>query len=356
VSSNEQTRAQQPGYACCTFRGSVVAVDIHSGEIVWKTYSMPDNGGATNGFSGGAIISTPAVDAATGLLYIGTDHQYTQPESVTACIKSSADDWSSRCYPPEARFNSVFALDITTGEPRWTFFGAGADVWQIACGQIPRSWVKENIGGLNVRLCPPANDFFNWAFAGGNPQLLQITVDGRPRDVVGIGQKSGVYWLFDARSGEIVWHTLIGPYSEPGGLTWGGAYDGTRIYVTLTNLENVPFALPSGELTAGGAWTALDPTTGAILWQTADPQWAADYAAPTVANGVVYVGSLEHTRDQMFALDAASGDILWRFAAGGSVAAHPSVVDGMVYWGSGFTTFWSGSANNKLFAFSVDGL
>ncbi len=171
VSSTEQTRAAQPGYACCTFRGSVVALDIHSGQTLWITYSMPDNGGPTGGFSGGAIISTPAVDVARGLLYIGTDHQYTQPESVTACIKAAPDDWSRSCYPPDARFDSTLALDINTGQPRWTFFGAGADVWQIACGRIPRSWVEENIGGLPVRLCPPAGDFFNWAFAGGNPQL-----------------------------------------------------------------------------------------------------------------------------------------------------------------------------------------
>jgi len=57
----------------------------------------------------------------------------------------------------------------------------------------------------------------------------------------------------------------------------------------------------------------------------------------------------------MFALNAATGDILWRFAAGGSVGAHPSVADGTVYWGSGFTTFGNGSASNKLYAFSPGG-
>jgi polyvinyl alcohol dehydrogenase (cytochrome) len=357
VSSMEQTLAAQPDYPCCTFRGSLVAVDIHSGQIVWRTYTMPDNGGTPGGFSGGAVVSTPAVDVARGLLFIGTDHQYTQPDSVVACLKAAPDDWSPSCYPPDARFDSFLALDLNTGEARWTFFGAGADTWQIACGQLPRFWVQppQNIGGMAVRLCPPVGDIFNWAFAGGNPQLFQITVDGAQHSLVGIGQKSGVYWAFDADTGDIVWHTLIGPYSEPGGLTWGGAYDGKRIYVTLTNIENVPFALRNGQLTAGGAWTALDPTTGAIMWQTADPQQAADYADPTVANGVVYVGSLERTRDQMFALNAANGEILWRFGAGGSVAAHPAVADGAVYWGSGFTTFWNGTANNKLYAFSLSG-
>jgi polyvinyl alcohol dehydrogenase (cytochrome) len=140
-----------------------------------------------------------------------------------------------------------------------------------------------------------------------------------------------VYWAFDADTGEVLWHTLVGPYSEPGGLTWGGAYDGQRIYVALTNLESVPWKLAKGQLVSGGGWTALDPNTGDILWQTGDPSMAPDYADPAVANGVVYVGSLEPTRDQMFALDAVTGAILWRFVAGGSVAAHPAISDGMVY-------------------------
>jgi hypothetical protein len=55
-------RRAKPGYACCTFRGSMVALDIHTGQIVWKTYTMPDNGGKPGGFSGGAALAIPAVD------------------------------------------------------------------------------------------------------------------------------------------------------------------------------------------------------------------------------------------------------------------------------------------------------
>jgi len=58
----------------------------------------------------------------------------------------------------------------------------------------------------------------------------------------------------------------------------------------------------------------------------------------------------------MFALDAATGSILWRFSAGGSVNAGPSVVDGSVYWGAGYSTSGvEGSGSNTFFAFSIDG-
>ena len=83
------------------------------------------------------------------------------------------------------------------------------------------------------------------------------------------------------------------------------------------------------------------------MWQTPDPQvetlpgagvvgvW--DLAPVTVANGVVSVASMAKlaTQNQMFALDAATGAILWQFGAGSSVNAGPAVVNGSVYSGLG---------------------
>jgi polyvinyl alcohol dehydrogenase (cytochrome) len=62
----------------------------------------------------------------------------------------------------------------------------------------------------------------DWSFATGFPDLFKINAARRTRDAVGIGEKSGIFWVFDAVTGEVVWHTLVGPYSEPGGISWGG--------------------------------------------------------------------------------------------------------------------------------------
>jgi polyvinyl alcohol dehydrogenase (cytochrome) len=99
---------------------------------------------------------------------------------------------------------------------------------------------------------------------------------------------------------------------------------------------------------------SIYPSTGGILWQTADPLGAPDLAALTVANGVLYAGSMAHTGDLMYALDGATGNILWRFTAGGSVVAGPAVVRGTVYWGSGYART-GGVGNDKFYAFSVNG-
>ena len=110
------------------------------------------------------------------------------------------------------------------------------------------------------------------------------------------------------------------------------------------------------------------PAVGTILWQTADPQvetlpglgvvgvW--DLAPLTIANGVVYAASMAKlpSQNQMFALDAATGAILWQYGAGSSVNSGPAVVKGTVFWGSGYSRSGvEGSGNKRLFAFSIDG-
>ena len=108
----------------------------------------------------------------------------------------------------------------------------------------------------------------------------------------------------------------------------------------------------SGQQITWGAWSALDVATGKILWQTADPTPATiDRGSVSVANGVMYAGS---NSGQMYALDTKTGNILWNFASGGSVIDGPSIVDGMLFWGSGYREV-VGTGNNKVYAFAVSG-
>jgi len=47
VSSSEETLALDPTYPCCSFRGSIVALDEKTGAMLWKTFDMPDSRGDT---------------------------------------------------------------------------------------------------------------------------------------------------------------------------------------------------------------------------------------------------------------------------------------------------------------------
>jgi polyvinyl alcohol dehydrogenase (cytochrome) len=93
----------------------------------------------------------------------------------------------------------------------------------------------------------------------------------------------------------------------------------------------------------------MNAATGAILWQTPDPQSASDTGYVSVANGVVYADSNASTGTNMYALDASTGAILWSFASGGEVRSGAAIVGAKVYWGSGYR----GGHNNKLYAFGL---
>jgi polyvinyl alcohol dehydrogenase (cytochrome) len=141
---------------------------------------------------------------------------------------------------------------------------------------------------------------------------------------------------------------VVGPGSSGGGIKWGSATDGHRIYVAVANAAHEAYPLISGITIESGAWSALDVKSGKILWQTADPVAALDTGAVSVANGVLFAPSFS---GNMHALDANTGKILWTFYSGGAVIGGPSIVNGVVYWGSGYAN----QPNNKLFAFKLPG-
>jgi polyvinyl alcohol dehydrogenase (cytochrome) len=360
-----------------TFRGAIVALNAHTGSVLWRTYSLPDNGGVAGGYAGATMFSPPAVDVRAGLVYGTFGQPYTEPASVTAC-HAAHGGFTESCEQPGSFLKSIVAFDMKTGEARWSYRVQGHEPWLRACGSLPAS----------VTWCPAEADGEKWDLGGSGANVMRLRVErhwrndedsgwrfveAHRRHVVGIGAKSGVYTLLDANTGAFIWNTLIGPGGDQGGMEWGTAFDGERIYVSITNHHHIPYKLTQNgvltdETVTGGSWAALDPKSGTILWQTADPQvetlpglgtvgvW--DLAPVTVANGILYAASMAKlpTQNQMFALDAATGAILWQFSAGSSVNSGPAVVHGSVYWGSGYVRSGvEGSGNNHLFAFSIDG-
>jgi polyvinyl alcohol dehydrogenase (cytochrome) len=117
-------------------------------------------------------------------------------------------------------------------------------------------------------------------------------------------------------------------------------------------LFGTPYNLVSGQPDSSGSWAALDPATGGFIWQDADPNRSADVGPASEANGVVYVGDTVWFGHNMFALDAATGKILWSFAATGSEYAGAAIVNGTVYWGSGYD---EGLPSKKFYAFTLGG-
>jgi polyvinyl alcohol dehydrogenase (cytochrome) len=332
-----------PNYPCCSFRGSVVALDANTGAQIWKTYTIEDSayfqsdGMTPSGFAGAAVWAAPTVDLVRGALYVTTGNNYSAPDGTTA-------------LPAGDHVESIMSLDMKTGAIRWSQRMTMGDVWNLYYYLVdgPTS------GG-------PDYDF------GSSANLFSAKIHGVRQDVVGAGQKSGVYWALDPDTGNVLWNTAVGPGGHLGGIHWGTAVDGQRIYTGVNNEfgSQNPYVLggsgsQAGQSTTVGSWAALDPATGAIQWQVANPAMSAPINGSSVngpvstVNGVVFGGSMD-TQGTMFAFDAATGNVLWSFQSGATVYGGPAIADGVVYWGNGYPSqrLRFGTPGGTLYAFAV---
>ncbi len=351
-----------PGYEL-SFRGSLVALDKNTGAIKWKTYMAPGSG-----FTGCAIWgSTPVIDPKRGSVYVATGNNYGVPQALLdeiaegQALGESPEQIQARVLniPGSAdnHFDAIVAMDLNTGAIKWANSVIPFDAWTTACFFLPED-------------CPdPAGPDYDF---GQGPALFTANVQGKKVELLGAGQKSGVYWALNPDNGQVVWSTQANPGGVMGGLQWGSATDGERIYTAASNSYFIPHVLGpgprAGETIVGGFWSALDAGTGQVLWENvgttlafptllgAPPAGAIamNQGAVTVANGVMFAGALDQ-EGTMYAFDAATGDILWSFASGGSVNSGAAVVDGVVYWGSGYTSL-GGTLGTHLYAFTPSSL
>jgi polyvinyl alcohol dehydrogenase (cytochrome) len=333
VSSQEFLLAGEPEYDCCTFRGSLVAVDAATGEILWKSYTLPDQGPGGDIFSGASVWgSTPTIDPESSTVFVGTGQNYSIPQSASECQDNGGTP--EECLPPWNAKDSIVAMDMTTGEIKWSTGPSRFDAWNLAC-----------LPGFPPNNCPnPGPDHDT---SDGTHLYTIPGPDGQSRRAVGAGQKSGEFWMLDAATGEIIWSASVGPGSVLGGIEWGTANDGERIFFAETNGDGAPYQLPSGETIDHSSFGALDAATGQLLWQVPEPRGGLAVGPATTANGVVYYGALN---GWMYALDAATGELLWEFQGAGSSNAGPAIVDGRVYWGNGYQRIQTPSTTFYAFA------
>jgi polyvinyl alcohol dehydrogenase (cytochrome) len=348
VSSGEEQSRRRNGYECCTFRGSVVAMDSATGNIAWRSYmsSPPSAIGsfqAGQGFrvfapSGMAIWSAPTIDTDRRRLYVGTGDNYSEPGTKTS--------------------DAVVALDRDTGKILWSVQFDKDDVYKIDCGDPPREGCS-----------PPTNPEFD---LGASPILVDLVRDrhGKPKKrALILGQKSGLVYAVDPDAdGKLLWHARAGAGGLLGGVQWGPATDGTNVYVAVSDLA---FEGRSIDPSKGGGISAYRLTDGKLIWKTPPPGCGdrrpcspAQSQAVTAIPGAVFSGSIDgHLR----AYATQDGQIIWDFDTArdfdtvNKVAAHggsldvggPIVAGGMVFVVSGYPGFGA-MPGNVLLAFAKE--
>ena len=370
LSSGEEVAAMQPNYSCCTFRGSLAALDLKTGRKQWQTYMITEplqptrknaNGVQMQGPAGAPVWASPTVDAKRGLVYVVTGDSYTD-------ATTDGDD-------------AIVAIEMKTGKVRWRNQVTTNDNFIVGCS-----------GPVKVANCPaPTGPDFDF---GATPILFKHG----SKQILIAGQKSGVVYGVDPDNGHTLWKTAVGAGSPLGGIEWGIGADARYVFVPNSDIGEIfneiavaagaPSPTPENAVVGKPGLFALDPFTGKVIWNTPAPVAPCHYAgdrskdytkgacvraqsaAPGVMPGIVFSGTL----DGWFrAYDASSGKIVWEFSTtaqtydtvngnavqpgGGIDGMGPTIAAGMVFTMSGFNGAARTGSNgvNVLLAFSVDG-
>jgi polyvinyl alcohol dehydrogenase (cytochrome) len=342
ISSIEEAFSASPAYPCCTFRGSVVALDATTGALAWRTYVIPEvpqpthkNSHGTQLFApaGGAVWNSPTIDLAAHALYVGTGDAFTEPAA-----KNS---------------DAVVAMDLDTGNILWSFQAVPNDAWMVGCVPVPSENCPKDLG-------------VDWDF-GSSPILVQ---DSSGRMLLLATPKSGTVFALDpAKKGALVWKIdlALKPAPNNGEIAFGGASDSKRVYLALEDGRFVAIDLASGKLAWDVTLESLDnlgaPTINGENRTKAGLRFGQS-AAVTGIPGVVFTGGWDGV---LRALSADDGKLIWQFntaqnfktvndvaAKGGSMGGPgPVVAGGMLYLTSGYANVGGGMPGNVLLAFSV---
>ncbi len=335
-------------HECCKSHGAVTALDALTGNKIWTAHTMPDakpvrdrgDGKMLYGPSGAPIWNSPAIDAKRGVLYVGTGEATSEPAADTT--------------------DAILAIDLKDGSIRWSFQATANDIFLTSCSR--------NRNALN---CPKQSVFRDVDF--GASVILGKRANGA--DVILAGQKSGTLWALDPdNQGKVLWRRDFGEGSPLGGIHWGIAFDGSRVFAPINRPYGRPAAGTEDRSQKPGI-NAVNVDTGDVLWSyTPEPDCSGERqqrvrgcnnvglsGAPTVIDGVVVEGSLDGF---LRAFDGSSGKLLFQFdttatfatvngvsGSGGSIDNATIVAaNGYLFVGSGYGLFGQ-TPGNVLLAF-----
>ena len=353
IGSWEEILSLSSNYECCTSRGGVVALDVKTGSQIWKTPTLAlearprwkNNSGIQRyGPAGAAVWSAPTLDPRRNAVYVGTSNAYTP-------------------VPDGGASDAIFAFDVRSGKMLWSRQLLADDADFYTCGSTLEEMQKNCPGKQNG----PNDDV-------GAPPILHTLASGR--QILIASQESRRITVLDPdRNGAIVWQSVPSDRTTAVSGNLGPADDGELLYVPLAFQTRQVVESAEG-LEGEGGLVAVYPETGRRAWTSIIPKptdcpqptsrlcASANQGAATVIPGVVFAGSVDGT---MRAYSTRDGSVLWTYstnrpfetingveAHGGTIGGPgPTVVNGMVYWGSGYAILGT-TPGNALLAFGIE--
>ena len=224
--------------------------------------------------------------------------------------------------PADGNSDAVIAVDLTTGERVWTRQSTAGDAWNVAC------MMADNPN------CP----------AEDGPDLdhgsSMVLIEAEGRSVLAVGNKNGaVYGLDPDNQGAMLWSTRVGRGSIQGGVHFGMAAAEGLLYAPINDMND----------TRNGDWLdpelarpgvhAIDAASGEVMWRHVQEDICAPErefcdpgvsAAVTAIPGAVLAGHLDGF---LRAYSAADGEVLWAYDTTQPAAA----VNGLTARGGGMS-------------------
>jgi alcohol dehydrogenase (cytochrome c) len=326
-------------------RGFIAAFDAKTGKEAWRFNTVPGPGEpghetwpvGTDAWEhgGGSIWVTGAYDPDLNLMYFGTGNP--------------GPDWNADPRPGDNLYtDSVVALDPDTGRLKWHYQFTPHDEFDYDATQVPvltditwqgrqrkvMLWANRN--GFWYVLDRATGEFLqgkpfvrvNWAESidgkGVPKRVLNATPEGT---LVYPNNQGATNWYspsYSPRTGYFYIPTWMDTYSTytkgPVEYREGNQYTGRFPTMTVPALRTGPGAVNQRTPQEGyGAIQAFDPKSGELKWQFKMSD-VTDSGILTTATDLLFAGGRE---GYFFALDARSGEMLWKGNVGGQVSAGP---------------------------------
>ncbi len=317
-------------------RGFLDAYDATTGKQLWRTHTIPGPGekghdtwqGESWKVGGSPTWMTGSYDPELDLLYWGVGN----PGPDWNGEVREGDNWYSDC---------VLAIHPDTGKIQWHFQFTPHDVHDWDACQVPVLVDTQYEGTPRKLLLWGNRNAFYYVLDRQDGKFLhatnfakqtwaeKIATDGKPVRVPGkLPSKDGVLVYPDVGGAANWWSPSYSPRTN---LFYLMAFDGAGTYYLTENPQHV-----EGQTFTGGGGTsneyeeypdasyvsavrALEPTTGKLKWQYAVEAKSTSGVLATAGN-LVFGGSKS---GNFYALNAETGEELWRLDIGGNIHAAP---------------------------------
>ena len=314
----------------------VVALDASTGELLW----VWDEGHISG------ISVTLALTVSNGVVYFGGsfgDHHLYALDATTGEVLWRYKTGDSVGPPVVANgivyFGSqdghLYAADAITGETLWSY--EVAIHWShlpAAANGVVYVGSRSVYPGATALHALDANTGSQlWSHGTNSDVHSPVVADGVVYFEADVwGSSDSHLYAIDAASSKLLWEYRVEDSLPLFSVPVVG--DGIMGFVTAIYDEQ-------------DALIALDATTGELMWRKTEDVDEA-FTSHTVADGIIYVGSnyLENAcrgadcdrrteRGRLYALDAATGEVLWRYGMQEDSVWEATVAEGIVYFFSG---------------------